>query len=73
MNYGYTFAPVTRHDTIRLLFALAGQREWKVYHVDVKSTFLNGILLEEIYVQQPKGFEVASYEHKVYKLHIFMA
>ena len=67
--YGDTFAPVVRHDTIRLLFALASQLGWKVYHLDVKSTFLNGILLEDIYVQQPEGFEVAGHEHKVFKLH----
>jgi len=60
---------VARHDIIRLLLVLAGQMVWKVYHLNVKSTFLNGILLEEIYVQQPKGSEVASHEHKVYKLH----
>jgi len=69
VDYGDTFAPVARHDTIRLLLALAGQNEWKVYHLDVKSSFLNHILLEEIYVQQPEGFEVAGHEHKVYKLH----
>ena len=40
-----------------------------MYHLDVKSAFLNGILHEDIYVQQPEGFEVAGNEHKVYKLH----
>ncbi|RVW14603.1 Retrovirus-related Pol polyprotein from transposon RE1 [Vitis vinifera] len=69
VDYGDTFAPVARHDTIRLLLALAGQMGWKVYHLDVKSAFLNGILLEDIYVQQPEGFEVIGHEHKVYKLH----
>ncbi|RVX15286.1 Retrovirus-related Pol polyprotein from transposon TNT 1-94 [Vitis vinifera] len=69
VDYGDTFAPVARHDTIRLLLTLAGQMGWKVYHLDVKSAFLNGILLEEIYVQQPEGFEVIGHEHKVYKLH----
>ncbi|RVX01546.1 Pleiotropic drug resistance protein 3 [Vitis vinifera] len=69
VDYGDTFAPVARHDTIRLLLALAGQMGWKVYHLDVKSAFLNGILLEEIYVQQPEGFEVIGHEHKVFKLH----
>ncbi|KAL6315072.1 hypothetical protein AAG906_030925 [Vitis piasezkii] len=67
VDYGDTFAPIARHDTIRLLLALAGQMGWKVYHLD--SAFLNGILLEEIYVQQPEGFEVIGHEHKVYKLH----
>ncbi|RVW29068.1 Retrovirus-related Pol polyprotein from transposon TNT 1-94 [Vitis vinifera] len=65
VDYGDTFAPIARHDTIRLLLALAGQMEWKVYHLDVKSAFLNGILLEDIYVQQPEGFEVTGHEHKV--------
>ncbi|RVW94557.1 Retrovirus-related Pol polyprotein from transposon RE1 [Vitis vinifera] len=69
VDYGDTFAPVARHDTIRLLLALAGQMGWKVYHLDVKSAFLNGILLEEIYVQQPKSFKVTGHEQKVYKLH----
>ncbi|WKA11188.1 hypothetical protein VitviT2T_028713 [Vitis vinifera] len=48
VDYGDTFAPVARHDTIRLLLALVGQMGWKVYHLDVKSAFLNGILLEEM-------------------------
>ena len=65
VDYDDTFAPVARHDTIRLLLALVGQMGWKVYHLDVKSAFLNGIFLEDIYVQQPKGFEVTRHEHKV--------
>ncbi|WJZ92853.1 hypothetical protein VitviT2T_011828 [Vitis vinifera] len=69
VDYGDTFALVAKHDTIRLLLALASQMGWKVYHLNVKSAFLNGILLEEIYVQQPEGFEVIGHEHKVYKLH----
>ena len=69
VDYGDTFAPVARHDTIRLLLALAGQKEYKVYHLDVKSAFLNGILFEEIYVQQPEGFVVTGHEQKVYELH----
>lgn len=40
---------------IRLLITIFAQRRWKVRQVDVKSTFLNGILEEEIYVEQPQG------------------
>lgn len=41
---------------------------WQVHHIDVKSAFLNEILQEEVYVLQPKGFEVEGEEHKVYRL-----
>lgn len=63
-----TFAPVARLDTIKLLFALAAQKQWKVHQLDVKSAFLNGFLKEEIFIEQPEGFEVAGHEDKVYKL-----
>ncbi|KAL6312714.1 hypothetical protein AAG906_024672 [Vitis piasezkii] len=51
---------------IDVLLALAGQMGWKVYHLDVKSAFLNGILLEDIYVQQLEGFEQLCW-HKMRK------
>ncbi|GKC42302.1 retrovirus-related pol polyprotein from transposon TNT 1-94, partial [Tanacetum coccineum] len=41
---------------------------WTVFQFDVKSTFLNGELKEEVYVQQPELFEVLGDEHKAYKL-----
>ena len=63
-----TFAPVARLDTIKLLFALAAQKQWRVHQLDVKSAFLNGFLKEEIFIEQPEGFEVAGHEDKVYKL-----
>lgn len=69
VDYGDTFAPVAIHDTIRLLLALVGQKGCKVYLLDVKSSFLNGILLEVIYVKQPVGFEIVGQEQKVYKLY----
>jgi hypothetical protein len=57
-DYGETFAPVARIDTIRTLLAIAAQHKWQVYQMDVKSAFLNGFLEEEVYVDQPPGFEV---------------
>lgn len=62
------FAPVARWDTIRLILALAAQRRWKVLHLDVKSVFLHGELDEDVYVEQPRGFEVEEDSGKVYKL-----
>jgi hypothetical protein len=50
------FAPVDRREAIRLLLALAAEEGWQVHHMDVKTTFLNGDLQEEVYVQQPPVF-----------------
>ncbi|CAL2268313.1 unnamed protein product [Prunus armeniaca] len=69
VDYNETFAPVARLDTIRTLIALAAQKGWQLYQLDVKPTFLNGILEEEVYIDQPEGFVVKGSESKVYKLH----
>ncbi|PNX61228.1 putative LRR receptor-like protein kinase, partial [Trifolium pratense] len=63
-----TFAPVARQDTIRMLLSISAQKGWKIYHLDVKSAFLNGFLEEEIYIEQPEGFVVKEHEDKVYLL-----
>ncbi|KAG8490916.1 hypothetical protein CXB51_014727 [Gossypium anomalum] len=57
-----------RLDTIKLLFALAAQKQWRIHQLDVKSAFLNGFLKEEIFIEQPEGFKVPGEEDKVYKL-----
>ncbi|KAM0961159.1 hypothetical protein ACFX13_020902 [Malus domestica] len=68
LDYNETYAPVARLDTIRTLIALAAHKSWKLYQLDVKSAFLNGVLQEEVYVEQPEGFVVKGKEEKVYKL-----
>ena len=50
------------------MIALAAQRKWKIYQLDVKSAFLNDYLQEEIYVEQPQGFVVQGQEDKVLRL-----
>jgi hypothetical protein len=56
-DYFEVFAPVVRSSTFRMLLAVAGDKGMIVRQFDVKSAFLNGILDEEIYMQQPPGFE----------------
>lgn len=62
------FAPVVRLETIRLIIALAAHNRWKIHQMDVKSAFLNGILDEEVYVEQPLGYVVKGQEEKVLRL-----
>ncbi|KAE8709398.1 Agamous-like MADS-box protein AGL6 [Hibiscus syriacus] len=68
IDYDEIFAPVARLETIRLIISLAAQNKWKIQQMDVKSAFLNGVLEEELYIQQPSGYEVKGHEDKVLKL-----
>ena len=43
-------------ESIRILLALACHLKFKLYQMDVKTTFLNRFLKEDVYVAQPKGF-----------------
>ena len=65
IDYEETFAPVARLDSLRLLLSLATTYDWEVHQIDIKSAYLNGNLEEEIYMEQPKGFEVPGKETKV--------
>lgn len=60
--------PVTRLETVRLLLALSAKNKWEVHHMDVKTMFLNGEILEDVYVVQPEGYIKEGQEHFVYKL-----
>lgn len=51
-----------------MILALAAQKGWGVYQLDVKSAFLHGELDEDVYVEQPKGYVRKGEEQKVYKL-----
>lgn len=64
-DFDGVYAPVTRLETVRLLLALAAKRQCEVHHLDVKTTFLNGDIKEDVYVTQPEGFEKVGEEHKV--------
>ena len=66
VDYTETFAPVTRVETLRLLFAMAVQRDWEIRQIDVKTAYLYGELEEEIYMEPPEGSDVP--EGHVYQL-----
>jgi hypothetical protein len=68
LDFGETYAPVARLESICILLAYATHHGFKLYQMDVKSTFLNRPIKEEVYVEQPPGFEDSKYPNHVYKL-----
>ena len=68
IDFDETFAPVTRLKSIRILLAIASHLNFKLYQMNVKSAFLNRMLQEEVYVEQPKGFVDPHRPDDVYKL-----
>ena len=58
IDFNETFAHAARMDTVRTVLAIIAKNKWHVYQMDVKSTFLNGYLEEDIYVEQLQGYEV---------------
>ncbi len=53
-DFTYTFAPVARWDSIRMILAIAASRDMELRHIDIKTAFLNGPLEEEIYMKRPE-------------------
>ena len=68
IDFDETFASVARLESIRILLAIASHLNFKLYQMDVKSAFLNGMLQEEVYVEQLKGFVDPHKPDDVYKL-----
>jgi len=68
-DYEETFSPVARYTSIRAIIALATKMKWKPHQMaDVKTKFLNGIIEEEVYIEQPQGFKVEDLGTHVCKL-----
>jgi hypothetical protein len=67
LDFGETFAPVAHLEVSRILLAFAASKGFKLYQMDVKCAFLNGVVQEEVYVRQPPGFENLKYPNRVCK------
>ena len=55
-DYDQVFAPVVKQTTFRTFLAVAGIKGWIVRHYDVKTAYLNGVIEDDIYMYQPRGF-----------------
>ena len=51
IDYDETFSPVARYSSIRSILALSMQMRWNMHQMDVKTTFLNGMIKEEVYIE----------------------
>ncbi|GJS64332.1 retrovirus-related pol polyprotein from transposon TNT 1-94 [Tanacetum coccineum] len=67
IDYDETFAPVAKLEAIKIFLSFATYMNFIVYQMDVKSAFLNGKLKEEVYVEQPPGFESSEFPNHVCK------
>ena len=67
IDYEQIFAPIARLESIKILLEIAGSLRIKLYQMDVKSAFLNGIQSEEVYVEKPKRFEDLNFLNHVYR------
>ena len=56
IDYNETFSPVSCKDSFRIIMALVEHYALELHQIDVKTTFLNGDLKENVYMAQPKGF-----------------
>nr|GEW39950.1 retrovirus-related Pol polyprotein from transposon TNT 1-94 [Tanacetum cinerariifolium] len=67
INFEESFAPVARLEVVRIFVAYVAHKSFPIYQMDVKTTFLNGPLKEEVYVAQPEGFVDPDHPEKVYR------
>ncbi|GJP69272.1 hypothetical protein CLOP_g216 [Closterium sp. NIES-67] len=59
-DYDEVFAPVGKGTTLKVLLAIAALLGWKIWQMDIVTAFLNGIILEEVYMKQPEGLDDGS-------------
>jgi hypothetical protein len=69
LNFDETFSSIARLESIRILIAYATHHDFKFYQMDIKSVFLNELIKEEVYMEQPPGFGDEEYTNHVYKFY----
>ncbi|KAL0404306.1 UNVERIFIED_CONTAM: Retrovirus-related Pol polyprotein from transposon RE2 [Sesamum radiatum] len=65
VDFEETYSPVVMAKSIRILLVIAAWYDYEIWQMDVKTTFLNGFVEEEIFMDQPEGFTTVGEEQKV--------
>jgi alanine racemase len=68
INYNKTFSPISSNDSFRIIMTLVTHYDLELYHMDVKTIFLNGDLYENVYMAQTKGFVIEGKIKSIYEL-----
>ena len=68
VDFDESFAPIASLESIRILLSIACTMNFKLYQMDVKCAFLNGCLNEEVFVEQPNGFQDPHFPDHVLRL-----
>ncbi|KAL0413379.1 UNVERIFIED_CONTAM: Retrovirus-related Pol polyprotein from transposon TNT 1-94 [Sesamum radiatum] len=68
VDFEETYSPVAIAKSIRILLAIAAWYDYEIWQMDVKTTFLNGFVEEEVFMDQPEGFTTVGEEQKVCRL-----
>jgi hypothetical protein len=68
LDFGEIFVSVTHLEAIRILLAFVASKKFKLYQMNVKSAFINGVIQEKVFVRQLSGFMNPKYPNRVYKI-----
>ena len=72
IDYDETFSLVDKKKSIRIMLSIVSFHDYEIWHIDVKTDFLNGNLVEDVYISQPEGFLHPKFPNKVCKLEKFI-
>ena len=56
-DFQETFSPIVKPVTVRVVLTIALSQNWNINQLDVNNAFLNGVLAEDVYMQQPQALK----------------
>ncbi|GKE41489.1 retrovirus-related pol polyprotein from transposon TNT 1-94, partial [Tanacetum coccineum] len=68
IDFEESFAPVAHLEAVQIFVAYVAHKSFPIYQMDMKTSFLNGPLMAEVYIAQPDGFVDPDHPEKVYHL-----